>query len=92
MITKTTPSILPMMRRLAGLVGLAALALVSSACTYATRSPVNSAPIDYSDYIYYDRSFAPSPNYGPTAEGAAHPEPAAVEGPARSETATRAGR
>lgn len=92
MITKTTPSILPMMRRLAGLIGLAALAAVSSACTYTTQTPVNSAPIDYSDYIYYDRSFAPSPNYGPNAEGVARTEPAAIEGAARNEAATSAAR
>jgi hypothetical protein len=49
----------PMTLRLAG---LAALALLSSACTYRLQSPApQAAVLDYSDHEHYDRPFAADP-------------------------------
>ncbi len=53
-----------MTSRLAGLLGLAALALASTACTYKTQTQVHATPVDYSDYAFYDRAFATSPSDG----------------------------
>lgn len=53
-----------MTSRLAGLLGLAALALASTACTYKTQTPVHATPVDYSDYAFYDRPFGASPSDG----------------------------
>lgn len=52
-----------MTSRFAGLLGLAALALTSTACTYKTQTQLREG-VDYSDYAYYDRPFAASPNNG----------------------------
>ena len=42
--------------------GLAALALLSSACTYRLQSPPREAtPLDYSDHAFYDKPFAADP-------------------------------
>lgn len=44
------------------LAGLAALALLSSACTYRLQSPPpQAAVLDYSDHEHYDRPFAGDP-------------------------------
>lgn len=44
------------------LAGLAALALLSSACTYRLQSPApQAAVLDYSDHEHYDRPFAADP-------------------------------
>jgi hypothetical protein len=43
--------------------GFAALALLSSACTYRTQAAAHEAAVDYSDHAYYDHSFGQSPSY-----------------------------
>lgn len=53
-----------MTSRLAGLLGLAALAFTSTACTYKTQTQLREAPVDYSDYANYDRPFGVSPSDG----------------------------
>jgi hypothetical protein len=63
-----------MTSRFVGLAGLAALAILSSACTYKTQTQVREVPVDYSDYAFYDRAYAPSPSYAATGEGAPHHE------------------
>ena len=75
-----------MTSRLAGLLGLAAVALASTACTYKTQTQVHATPVDYSDYAFYDRAFAPSPSDGvvktdtaPLREAAKAPEDEGAE-------------
>lgn len=55
---------LTMTSRLAGLLGLAALAFASTACTYKTQTQLGATPVDYSDYAFYDRPFGASPSDG----------------------------
>lgn len=55
------------MMRLAGLLGLVVLAASSAACTYKTQTQVREVPVDYSDYAFYDRAYAPSPTYAGAA-------------------------
>lgn len=52
--------------RLFGLVALA-LGLLSSACTYRTQPPAQSAQLDYSEALAYDQPFGVSPSR-PVAE------------------------
>lgn len=62
-----------MTSRFAGLLGLAALALTSTACTYKTQTQLREG-VDYSDYAYYDRPFAASPsNDAPRADATQQP-------------------
>jgi len=68
MIPGTSPSIFAMTLRL---VAFAALAVLSSACTYRNQTQVREVAVDYSDAAYYDRAFAPSPSYGAPAYQAA---------------------
>ncbi|MBK8253098.1 MAG: hypothetical protein IPK82_10555 [Polyangiaceae bacterium] len=51
--------------RLFGLVALA-LGLLSSACTYRTQAPAQSAQLDYSEALAYDQPFGVSPTRAAT--------------------------
>lgn len=53
------------------LVGLAALALLSSACTYRAQVGVREVPVDYSDHAHYDHAFGQSPSYQAPSAGVA---------------------
>lgn len=60
------------------LVGFAALALLSSACTYRAQVGVREVPVDYSDHAYYDRAFGQSPSYQPPSAAVAHADSASA--------------
>jgi hypothetical protein len=65
------------------LTGLALFALLSSACTFRTLPGAYSAPVDYSDYAYYDQAFGQSPG------AAARPHAEGSEGFGRENVAAR---
>ena len=58
-------------------------AISALGCTIQTRNGVKEVPYDYSDYAYYDKPFATSPDYReakaemppPVAENAERPAP-----------------
>ena len=76
------------MKRLAGLLGLVVLAASSAGCTYKTQTQVREVPVDYSDYAFYDRAYAPSPTSGAAAGRAvAHDDTSASVEPAADASA-----
>lgn len=60
MILRTSASIRPMTLRIAA---FAALALLSSACTYRSQSAIHQLPPDNTEAAYYDQPFGASPTY-----------------------------
>ena len=50
------------MRSLLLIVATAA-SLFATGCTIQQRSPIREVAYDFSDYAYYDRPYAPSPEY-----------------------------
>ena len=50
------------MRSLLLIVATAA-SLLATGCTIQQRSPIREVAYDFSDYAYYDRPYAPSPEY-----------------------------
>ena len=59
----------------------AALALLSSACTYRSQAPVRDGAVDYSDYAHYDQPFGQSPSRvaPPSGSFAEAEQPAALK-------------
>jgi hypothetical protein len=43
--------------------GLVAALALSAGCAIHTQGPVKEVAYDFSDYHYYDRNYAPSPEY-----------------------------
>lgn len=52
---------------LVAMAGAAITALSSMGCSIHVQAPVREVAYDYSDYHFYDRNYAPSPNYAPAA-------------------------
>lgn len=42
---------------------IVAASLFATGCTIQQRSPIREVAYDFSDYAYYDRPYAPSPEY-----------------------------
>ena len=58
--------------------GASIAALFSIGCSIHAQAPIREVAYDYSDYAFYDRSYAPSPNYAAAYDGyyVADPAPA----------------
>ena len=52
--------------KLASAVAMVLLGTVSSGCAIHTQSPIKEVAYDFSDADFYDRAYAPSPEYNDT--------------------------
>lgn len=65
--------------------GVGALSVVLLGCSVRSQAPIRMVAYDFSDHAFYDRSYAPSPDYG-TSFDARRPE-IVPEGGAEAEQA-----
>jgi len=63
----------------ATLLGMLAMTAVATGCAIQSQSPIKEVAYDFSDRDFYDRSYAPSPDYGPSHLGHGAPLKAPAE-------------